>query len=186
MFERVTEQDGQHWDEKYSAEGLGRDCVPCPPRLFAANEYVFPTCGHAIDLACGRGLAAVWLAVRGLTVYGVDVSAVAVRFARDLAAHNGVGDRCRFEVVDLDAGLPEGPPVDVIVCHFFRDVRLDQTVIDRLTPGGLLAIAVLSEVDHGPGPFRAAPGELRAAFSALTVVTEGEARGEAWLLAVKT
>jgi hypothetical protein len=49
----------------------------------------------------------------------------------------------------------------------------------------LLAIAVLSEVDQGPGPFRVAPGELRAAFSALTVVREGEARGEAWLLAVK-
>jgi SAM-dependent methyltransferase len=185
MVDLVTEQDGLHWDEKYSLEGLGPDCAPGPPRLFAANEYLIPTCGHAIDLACGRGLAAVWLAVRGLTVYGVDVSTVAVRFARNLAARYGVGDRCRFEVLDLDAGLPEGPPVDVIVCHLFRDPRLDKTVIERLMPGGVLAIAVLSEVDHGPGPFRAAPGELHAAFSALTIMSEGEDGGEAWLLAVK-
>jgi SAM-dependent methyltransferase len=185
MVERVTEQDGLLWDEKYSLEGLGPDCAPGPPRLFAANEYLFPTCGQAIDLACGRGRAAVWLASRGLTVYGVDVSPVAVRLARDLAARHGVSGRCRFEVVDLDAGLPDGPPVDVIVCHLFRDARLDKMVIDRLTSGGLLAIAVLSEVDHGPGSFRSAPGELHAAFRALTIIAEGESSGEAWLLAVK-
>jgi hypothetical protein len=98
--------------------------------------------------------------------------------------------------VDLDVGLPDGPPGDVIVCHLFRDARLDKAVIERLAPGGLLAMAVLSEVDHGPGPFRVARGELRAAFSALAndrIPTdprpgerepmEGEAGGRAWLLA---
>jgi SAM-dependent methyltransferase len=179
----MTEQDRLHWDEKYSGEGFAPDDAPGPPGVFAAYEHLFPKSGHGIDLACGRGLAGVWLAARGLTVHGVDGSPVAVRFARQLAERNGVGDRCRFDVLDLDIGLPHGPPADVIVCHLFRDARLDKAVIERLAPGGLLAIAVLSEVEHGPGPFRVARGELQAAFSALTSIAEGEARGRAWLLA---
>jgi SAM-dependent methyltransferase len=179
----MTEQDRLRWDEKYSGGGFAPDYVPCPPSVFAAYEHLFPHSGQAIDLACGRGLAAVWLAARGLTVHGVDVSPVAIRLACDLAERNGVNDRCRFDVLDLDVGLPDGPPGDVIVCHMFRDARLDRAVIERLASGGLLAIAVLSEVDHGPGPFRVARGELRAAFSALTTVAEGEAGGRAWLLA---
>lgn len=136
-----------------------------------------------MELACGRGRGALWLAGRGMSYRGFDVSPVAVGLARDLAQRCGVGDRCRFDVVDLDDGLPEGPPVDVVLCHFFRDPRLDRAIIERLAPGGLLAIAVCSEVDVGPGPFRAAPGELRAAFSELAVVAEAEQGGEAWILA---
>jgi 2-polyprenyl-3-methyl-5-hydroxy-6-metoxy-1,4-benzoquinol methylase len=179
----MTEQDRLQWDAKYSGEGFAPHRAPGPPTVFAAYEHLFPKSGDAIDVACGRGTTAVWLAARGLTVYGVDVSPVAVRFARDLAEGSGVGDRCRFDVLDLDMGLPDGPPCDVIVCHMFRDSRLDKAVIERLAPEGLLAIAVLSEVDHGPGPFRVARGELRAAFSALTTIAEGEAGGRAWLLA---
>jgi SAM-dependent methyltransferase len=179
----MTEHDRGHWDEKYSGEGSAPHVAPGPPTVFAAYEHLFPTSGHGIDLACGRGMAAVWLAARGLTVHGVDVSPVAVRFARDLAEGSGVGDHCRFDVLDLDLGLPDGPPVDVIVCHLFRDARLDEAVIERLAPGGLLAMAVLSEVDHGPGTFRVARGELRAAFRTLTTLAEGEEGGRAWLLA---
>jgi SAM-dependent methyltransferase len=183
MVDRVTEQDRLRWDERYSRRRDLRDATPGPPALCTGFEHLFPTAGYALDLACGRGQASVWLAARGLTVWGLDVSPVAVHLGGSLAARNGVGDRCRFDVVDLDGGLPAGPPADVIICHRFRDRRLDQAVRERLAPGGLLAIAILSEVDRGPGPFRAAPGELRAAFSALSIVADGEAGGEAWLLA---
>ena len=171
-----------HWDQKYSSEGYAPHRATGPPPVFAPYEDLFPKSGYGIDLACGRGTAAVWLAARGLTVHGVDVSPVAVQFARDVAERSGVSDRCRFDVLDLDVGLPDGPPGDVIVCHLFRDTRLDKAVIERLAPGGLLAMAVLSEVDHGPGPFRVVRGELRAAFSALTTIAEGEVGGRAWLL----
>ena len=136
MVGQVTEQDRLHWDEEYSGEGFAHDRTPGPPTVFAAYEHFFPKSGQAIDLACGRGMAAVWLAERGLTVHGVDGSPVAVRFARDLAERNGVGDRCTFDVVDLDVGLPGGPPVDVIVCYLFRDARLYKAVIEVSRPGG--------------------------------------------------
>jgi hypothetical protein len=93
-----------------------------------------------------------------------------------------VADRCHFDVVDLDEGLPAGPHVDLLACHMFRDRRLDQPMIDRLAPEGILAVATLSEVGSVPGSFRARPGELREAFARLETLAEGEADGIAWFL----
>lgn len=88
-------------------------------------------------------------------------------------------------MADLDDGLPPGPPVDVILCHKFRDRRLDAAIVERLAPGGLLAISALSEVGAKPGPFRVTAGELPAAFASLEQITAEEGDGEAWLLARK-
>jgi SAM-dependent methyltransferase len=179
----VTREDRSRWDERYTSAGPALVGAVEPPGVFATHAEAFPTTGRALDLACGQGLGTVWLARRGLNVWGLDVSPVAIAQARDLAARNGVGDRCRFDVADLDEGLPTGPPVDLILCHKFRERRLDQAIIERLTPGGLLAIAVLSEVGAAPGPFRAVAGELPAAFAELNLVAAGEGDGYAWLLA---
>ncbi|MEE6138384.1 methyltransferase domain-containing protein [Mycobacterium sp. 050128] len=180
----MTREDQRRWDERYTSKGPpAPDAAVGPPGAFAAYADIFPTTGRALDVACGPGYASVWLAQRGLEVVGFDVSAVAVGQARELARHSSVDERCRFGVVDLDDGLPDGPPVDVILCHKFRDRRLDQAFIDRLAPGGLLAAAALSEVGAQPGPFRATPGELAVAFGALDVIAAGEGQGLAWLLA---
>ena len=176
----MSERDRQRWDERYADRSAPE--VTGPPAVFAPYAEEFPTAGSALDLACGQGATAVWLARRGLTGLGPDVSPGAIGVARDLAARAGVEQRCRFEVVDLDDGLPSGPPADLIVCHKFRDRRLDHDLVDRLATGGLLAISVLSAVDAAPGPFRAEPGELSAAFANLTIVAAGEGDGEAWLL----
>jgi hypothetical protein len=56
-------------------------------------------------------------------------------------------------------------------------------MMERLAPGGLLAVAVLSEVGAGPGEFRAQPGELRVVFAPLEILDEGEGEGMARILA---
>ncbi|WP_328351308.1 50S ribosomal protein L11 methyltransferase [Mycobacterium sp. NBC_00419] len=174
-YEDRVRWDGRHADREPGPVG--------PPGVFAPYESAFPVAGHALDLACGQGEAAVWLAVRGLHVLGIDVSPVAIAGARELAVRNAVDERCRFEVVDLDGGLPPGPQANVIVCNKFRDRRLDAAILERLAPGGLLAISALSEVGAQPGPFRVAAGELTQAFADLDVVAASEADGQAWLLA---
>lgn len=174
--------DGSSWDRRYADLGPVPPGAVRPPGVFAAHAESFPTAGSALDIACGQGRIAVWLAERGMTVRGYDISAVAVAHAATLARQRHVADRCRFEVADLDRGLPDGPPVDVVVCHLFRDERLDRALVERLAPGGLLAIAVLSEVDAAPGRFRARPGELVDAFAGLDVLAADEAAGTAWLL----
>nr|MCH9733740.1 class I SAM-dependent methyltransferase [Actinomycetes bacterium] len=139
--------------------------------------------GRALDVACGRGGAAVWLARRGLEVLGYDVSPVAVAQARRLAELGGVADRCHFEIVDLDDGLPAGPMVDVVICNRFRNESLDGPIVERLAGQGLLAISVLSEVGGTPGPYRVKAGELELAFEGLELVAAREGNGDAWLLA---
>jgi SAM-dependent methyltransferase len=178
----VAERDRLRWDERYLRASPAADRPPALPPVFAPFAEWFPADGTAIDLACGPGQVAAWLAGRGLRVWGCDVSPVAIGLARALADRCQVADRCRFAVVDLDDGLPDGPPADVIVCHLFRDAALDGAIVDRLSPGGLLAMAVLSEVGDRPGPFRAAAGELPTAFSALHILAAGERDGKAWLL----
>jgi SAM-dependent methyltransferase len=179
----MSSDDGARWDVRYARRGASTVDEVGLPRPFHPFADHFPTAGSALELACGTGAAAVWLARRGLHVRGYDVSAVAVAQAGDLAARCGLAARCHFEVADLDDGLPAGDPVDVVFCNKFRDRRLDSSIIERLRAGGLLAISVLSEVGSSPGTFRARPGELVEAFGALDTIASGEADGEAWLLA---
>ncbi|MDQ2625498.1 MAG: class I SAM-dependent methyltransferase [Actinomycetota bacterium] len=179
----MSDDDRTRWDAKYADRGVPSPEAIGPAAVFTAFRDEFPVAGHAVDVACGPGTAAVWLARRGLRVRGFDVSPVALEQARALAAGSGVGDRCRFELADLDGGLPDGPPADVVYCARFRDGRLDAGMIERLAPGGLLAVTALSQVGSATGRFRAAPGELRRAFAGLDVIADGEGDGLAWLLA---
>lgn len=181
----MSEQDRVRWEERYRSRAAPPPDAVGLPAVFAPFEDMFPTEGRALDLACGPGLASVWLARRGMEVWGVDISPTAITQARDLAARSGIGDRCRFDITDLDLGMPSGPPVDVVVCHRFRDRRLDQPIIERLAPSGLLMISALSAVGADSGPFRVAPGELTTAFDQLETIAAGEGDGEAWLVARK-
>jgi SAM-dependent methyltransferase len=181
----VSGDDRVRWDARHAA-AAPPDVAP-PGVLAGAAELTacFPVSGRALDVACGRGGVAVWLARRGLAVDAVDVSPVGLAAGARLAAAAGVTGRIRWIAHDLDAGLPADcrGPYDVVVCQLFRDPRRYAGLVAALAPGGLLAVTVLSEVDAAPGPFRALPGELRAAFSDLETLLDRERDGEATLLA---
>ena len=178
----MATEDATKWDERWAEVGMAPVAEDAPEWL-AAHEHHFPLDGTALEIACGRGRSAVWLARRGLQVHGVDISPVAVELAERLAAAHGVGANCRFEVHDLDDGLPEGDSVHVVLCNLYRNPQLDEALIDRLRPGGLLAIAALSEVGGEPGRFRAEQGELLRVFGELEIIADAEEHGRAWLLA---
>lgn len=179
----MSDADRRRWDDRYTRRGApAEDAIGLAP-VFDCYQDLFPDAGTALDIACGQGGAAVWLARRGLRVRALDVSEVALGHARALARTHGVADRCRFDAVDLDRGLPAGPLADVIYCHKFRDRRLDRAMLRRLAPGGLLAIVALTRRGTDPDPFRVGPGELAAAFAELEPITAGTGDGKAWLLA---
>lgn len=179
----MSTADAAKWDTRHRDAGAIASHLRLPPSAFVDHVAHLPQSGRALELACGRGSEALWLADRGLRYFGVDVSPVAIELARLSAEEAGLSDRCEFEVHDLDDGLPGGPEVDLLLCHRFRDERLDREIIERIKPGGVLAISVLSEVGRGPGPFRARPGELREAFDAMEVLAEVEGDGIATLVA---
>lgn len=178
----MSDDDRLRWDQRYqSLPPVHADDVGLPA-AFRPFADLFPRSGTALDLACGRGTAAVWLAQRGLTVHAYDVSATAVQAARALADSRGCRTSCRVSMADLDDGLPSGDSVDVLLCSMFRASALYGAIIDRVVRGGILAVSVLSEVGAGPGRFRAPAGELIRAFAALDVIGAGEGDGQAWLL----
>jgi SAM-dependent methyltransferase len=108
--------------------------------------------GRALDLGCGEGGDAVWLAERGWDVVAVDISDTALGRAREAAENRGVTDRIEFVQVDLSEEFPEGT-FDLVSSQFLHStVRLDRTKIlanaaAALRSGGLLVI-----VDHGSAP----------------------------------
>lgn len=205
----MSAQDRARWDARHAAVP---DVVPMPPDELRGRETLLPTGGRALDVACGRGAVAVWLARRGLAVDAVDVSGVAIAAAGALAVRYGVAGAVRRWVHDLDRGLPGGcvGPYDVVVCQRFRDPRLYPQLVARLAVDGLLVVTVLSEVGSpdgatshgaapdgaapdgapsgagpgvGSGPYRAAPGELPAACVGLRVLAVREGDGEAGIVA---
>lgn len=186
VFGIVSEQDREYWDRKH-ASSMPAPALdpPPPPPLFAQVEDVFPAGGQALDIACGRGEGAIWLASRGMRYWGIDISPVAIWMARDLVAATRLTDRCRFDTWDLDGGLPPGDPVDLVFCHMFRDPSLYQAMVNRVVPSGLIAVAALSEVGGQRGEYRCHPGELREAFGDLEVIDEGEGEGMARILVRK-
>jgi SAM-dependent methyltransferase len=108
--------------------------------------------GHAIDLGCGEGGDARWLAGHGWRVTAVDVSATALARAADLAASAGVADRIDFRCQDLAAGFPAGR-FDLVSAHFlqspvaFPRERVLHAAAGAVAPGGLLLV-----VEHASVP----------------------------------
>lgn len=181
----MARSDRERWDSRHAAVAqAGSEPVAGPPDPLRGREHLLPAGGRALDVACGRGAVAVWLAGRGFAVDAVDVSPVALAAGSELAAGHGV----RWHEHDLAGGLPAAcpGPYDVVVVQRYRDPALWPVLAAVLAPGGLLLVTVLSQVGDAGGRFRAAPGELPAAFAGLDVLAHAEGDGTATLVARRT
>ena len=162
----MATEDGHRWNKRYAGRPVAE---PSPPDALTAAGLVdvVGNSGRALDVACGTGAQAVWLAQRGFDVVAVDASDTAVGLATAAATAAGVGDRVDVEVTDLDAGIPRDlGDFDVIVCQRFRGIDLYDAFVTRLTPGGVAVATVLSATGAtSPGPFHAPSGELLRAFT---------------------
>jgi SAM-dependent methyltransferase len=104
--------------------------------------------GTALDLGCGEGGDALWLARRGWRVTAVDVSATALDRAAAHAAAAGVADRIDFQRHDLTRTFPAGA-FDLVSAQYlhspveFPRDRVLRAAARAVAPGGLLLI-----VDH--------------------------------------
>lgn len=181
----MSADDQSRWDDHYRDAHNNATAGASSAGDFSPWAAEFPRVGHALDLACGLGPGTLWLAERGMQVQGLDISPVAIELARAGASAAGVAARTTFSVTDLDDGLPDGPPVDVLWCQRFNEPALDAAMLDCLAPNGLLAISALSEVGGEPGRFTVAAGELPRRFAPLTVVAHREEGGLSVLLARK-
>ena len=82
--------DRHQWDERYGGDEL---LWTSAPNQFLVSEVAGLPAGSAVDLACGEGRNAVWLAEQGWVVTGVDFSSVGLAKAQRLAQSRQVDVR---------------------------------------------------------------------------------------------
>ncbi|MEU6457395.1 class I SAM-dependent methyltransferase [Streptomyces sp. NPDC047065] len=99
------------------------------PNDLLVREASGLTPGTALDLGCGEGADAVWLAARGWRVTGVDISGTALERAAGHAAEAGVGDRVAWERHELGLSFPEGA-FDLVNAQYLQSpVAFDQRAV---------------------------------------------------------
>lgn len=137
------------WEERYrSVERAWSGRVN--PRL--AEVAAGLPAGRALDLGCGEGADALWLAERGWQVVAVDISATALRRATEAASARNLLAHIDFQQHDLNESFPEGSFDLVSAQYLHSPARLErdgvlQRAAERVGRGGVLLI-----VDHGAPP----------------------------------
>ena len=160
----------EHWNRRHGEAGL---LFGAEPNRFLVAEVEGLAPGRALDVACGSGRNAVWLASRGWQVTGVDFSDVALEQARGLAADRGVD----VEWVEADV-LGWQPPEGLfdLVAALYLQVAAGERraalarAATALAPGGtLLVVGHHSDnLEHGSG----GPKDPRVLYSAEDVAAD--------------
>src|SRR5262249_21455293 len=91
----------EHWDAQYRARRLPWDTGRPSTELRRVLKEQAIQPGRAVELGCGTGASAVWLAQWGFDVTGIDLSPSAILRARQRAARARV--RVHFRAADLTA-----------------------------------------------------------------------------------
>jgi len=132
--------DADLWDERYaSADRLWS----AGPNRWVEQELAPLPPGDALDLACGEGRNAVWLAERGWRVTAVDFSRVALDRGRAAAAERGL--TIDWVEADLLAWRPDAGTADLVLLCYLQLMAADMSRVlasasDGLRPGGTLLL----------------------------------------------
>lgn len=162
------------WDRRYrEADGRGAP----PARVLTEYRHLLPAAGRALDLACGLGANALFLAECGLEAHAWDFSAMAVEQVRLLAQERGLA--MVAEVRDVVRQPPAPTSFEVIVVSRFLERALAPALAAALTPGGLLFYQTFTRSrvdDTGPAneAYRLADNELLRMFASLQVLAYRE------------
>jgi 2-polyprenyl-3-methyl-5-hydroxy-6-metoxy-1,4-benzoquinol methylase len=107
-----------------------------PAQFLVENINLLPK-GQVLDVAMGTGANAVFLALKGFEVEGVDISAEAINTALELARKSGVNLKAR--VADLENNyVIQKRSYDIIICFKYLQRSLIQQMKDGLRTGGLV------------------------------------------------
>ncbi len=169
------------WEEKYAgSSGIWSG----EPNRALVDEAAGLAPGRALDLGCGEGADALWLAGRGWTVTGLDLSPTALGRAEAAARAGGLDDRVRWRVADLadPATWPDDAPYDLVTACFlqtpldFPRAEVLRGAAAHITPGGRLLV-----VAHAaPPPWSDMPTERHDEFPTVEREVADLALDETW------
>lgn len=164
-MENITEVD---WNERYVTSDTPWDSgLPSENLVEMLKSGTIKPC-RALELGCGTGTNAIYLAKSGFDITGVDLSELAIKKAKEKAEKEGVSAKFLLsDVTDLpDLGAPFPFVFDRGTYHIVRSINLSgfqKTLEKYVAPGGYYFVLAGSTNEPGPedkGPPRVTPQDL--------------------------
>jgi tellurite methyltransferase len=163
------------WDGRYSR---GEHIIKEPLPLVVRVVESLPS-GRALDLACGPGRHALFLAERGWQVTAVDASRVAIELLEKSARERGLHVDARVADLDRHEFKIEPAAYDLIGVFYYLQRDLFPQIREGVRAGAVV-VAAIHMVDESPEAhpmneeYLLQPGELRAEFSGWEIIHDYE------------
>ena len=143
-------QEQEHWNEKYSHRG---------PNLFQPEDFLVKRQhllrpGTVLDIACGDGRQAIYLARKGFAVTGVDFSAEGLRRMAHFAAQEKLFVNTYQRDLREEGTLSDlGQFDNIIVIHFKPSLHIFHEMCEALVPNGTLLMTSFDAQQHAKRNF---------------------------------
>lgn len=145
----------ESWDERYRTSDRIWSRRP-NPHLVTEVDGLPP--GRALDVGSGEGADVIWLAGRGWTVVGVDISAVALERAALHVAETRpeLAERITWLQADLLTDPPRPESFDLVTVHFMQlppetRTTMFRALVAAVRPNGSLLVVGHDVGDHATG-----------------------------------
>lgn len=171
LFNEVSEIE-KKWNKIYK-----NSVLTTASQILVENSFLLPKQGKALDLACGLGENALFLAEQGLDTYAWDASSTAINKLHLLAFNKNLNIHTKQVIIEQNT-LPKDT-FDVIIITHFLDRSLTNAIMESLKLGGLLFYQTyVREKIGSSGPknptYLLARNELIKLFQPLKVVAYRE------------
>lgn len=155
--------DIKGWNDRYlsQTEEAQAEISSPTPLLARTARLLHP--GKALDLACGTGRNALWLAAQGWQVTAVDGAAAAIEILRREAAQRAL--TVDAQIADLhEYRIAEAAWDFIALCYYLQRDLIERAKRGVVPGGTLLVIVHISEPGEEPKATRLERGQLAAYF----------------------
>lgn len=164
----------QKWDQIYS--DANKKSI-ASVYVLTEYQYLLPHTGSALDVACGLGGNAIFLAQRGLQTQAWDISEQAIQKLTQFCELNNIN--LKTSVRDVQEHPPAENSFDVICVSYYLERDIAENIISALKPNGLLFYQTFiaeSVSEHGPRnpKYRLHQNELLNMFAPLHILAYQE------------
>ena len=165
----MSKQDRDKWNKRYAEDSYRKN----NPVTLLEDWLPKLSPGRALDVACGAGRNALYMAQMGCRVDAIDISAKGLNQARQKAQSQELD--IKWIEQDLDLAYQFDTAYDLIIVMWYVNLKLITQLCDCLQPGGYLLCEehLITELDvTGPtsSSYRVAPGALIKAVSGLEIL----------------